>query len=137
VIANPPFGKAKRLGTGPRYTGSSFEYHLLDLASDIADHAAFIVAQGIAPFRFSGAPYYVETKPRHYHQFWNQTKIDLQAGCGINTTVHKNEWKQVIPTVEIVTADFMDARDARKPRALSAPQAIGAGVQGDLFGEAA
>jgi len=32
AIANPPFGATPRTGNGPRYTGRSFEFHLIDLA---------------------------------------------------------------------------------------------------------
>lgn len=134
AVSNPPFGATPRSGKGPRYTGRAFEYHLIDLASDIADGGAFIIPQGSAPFSYSGSQYYRERKSDHYLQFERQTGIELAAGCGVDCAFHRDDWKGVAPMVEIVCADFDTARKARqKPE--ETPPAIRADLpaQGSLF----
>jgi hypothetical protein len=37
--------------SAPRYQGRAFEYHVIDVASDLADWGAFIIPQNSAPFR--------------------------------------------------------------------------------------
>lgn len=57
AIGNPPFGKVARSGNGPRYRGAEFEYHVIDIAAELADYGTFIVPQQSASFRYSGAPF--------------------------------------------------------------------------------
>ncbi len=116
AIANPPFGKVNRHGyASPRYSGADFAYHVLDIASEIADFGAFILPQGSAPFQLSGVPFYSRRESRAYLKFHEQTGIFLDAGAGIDTSLFRDQWKGTSPAVEIVCADFMEARDARKP----------------------
>lgn len=128
AISNPPFGKVSRTGAAPRYTGAAFEYHAIDIASDLADYGAFIIPGGSAPFRYSGAPYYCESKSDGYRKFNDQTGIELTAGCGIDTSVYREGWHGVSPVVEVVCADFAEARELRRNRP---------GVSADLFAAAA
>jgi hypothetical protein len=118
AIANPPFGKAPRRGRGPRYSGGAFEYHLIDLAGDLADYGVFIVPQNSAPFAYSGAQFYRETKPAAYQAFHQATAIALEAGCGVDCSMYRDQWKSTAPSVEIVCADLEAARKARSARAL-------------------
>lgn len=116
AIANPPFGRISRHGrSAPRYNGSEFVFHVLDIASDIADYGAFIIPQGIAPFRYSGVQRYQEQAPSTYTAFKEQTAIELDAGCGIDTSLFQDQWKGTKPAVEIVCADFIEARERRIP----------------------
>ncbi|MBB3948463.1 hypothetical protein GGQ73_004450 [Rhizobium skierniewicense] len=48
AIGNPPFGRVRRSATGPRYRGAEFEFHIIDIAAELADYGAFIVPQGSA-----------------------------------------------------------------------------------------
>lgn len=122
AIANPPFGKVNRHGrTAPRYEGSDFAYHVIDIASDLADHGAFILPQGSAPFRYSGVQYYQRDERRSYQTFLEQTAIELDAGCGIDCSIFQNQWKGTSPAVEIVCADFTNLEEQRRSD------------QGDLF----
>lgn len=125
VISNPPFGKTPRQGSAPRYTGSAFEYHVIDIASDLGDYGAFILPQMSAPFRYSGQRHYEVSESDAYRAFRDQTGIELGASCGIDTSTHRGDWRGVAPVTEIVTADFAEARKARQSD------------QADLFGEAA
>jgi hypothetical protein len=107
AISNPPFGAVKRAGKGgPRFTGSEFEYHVIDVASVIADEGAFIVPQESAPFRYSGQDYFKEVRGERYERFEAQTGIILRTNIGIDTSYYADDWHGVTPKVEIVVADF-------------------------------
>lgn len=125
AISNPPFGATKRTGDAPRYTGRAFEYHVIDIASGLADYGVFIIPQGSSPFRYSGHPTY-ERRPGHeYERFQRETGIDLGPNCGIDCSATEGDWHGVAPKVEIVLSDFVEARASRKP------------AQADLFEVAA
>ncbi|WP_316166943.1 MULTISPECIES: methyltransferase [unclassified Bradyrhizobium] len=106
AIANPPFGATPRTGGGPRYTGRSFEFHLIDIASDIADYGAFIIPLMSAPFQYSGAQCYRERTSADYLRFAEQTGIHLEAGCGVDCSYYREAWKGIAPNVEIVCTNF-------------------------------
>lgn len=118
AIANPPFGSTGRNGArAPHYQGSRFEYHVIDIASTLADDGVFIIPQGSAPFRYSGRQQFealrLEDAP-HYAEFQEATGIVLENNCGLDTSVHRLEWHDVSPQVEIVIADFAEARKRRE-----------------------
>lgn len=107
AISNPPFGTTPRGGKrAPRFTGSEFEYHVIDIASRLADYGTFIIPQMSAPFRFSGQQCYSEAKSDRYLAFQKQTGVSLAAGCGVDCDYHKDQWHGVSPSVEIVCAEF-------------------------------
>jgi hypothetical protein len=114
AIANPPFGNVKHSGRAPRYTGSEFEYKIVDIAAHVAEYGAFIIPQMSAPFRYSGAPYYQRHEHERYAKFASQTGIHLDAGCGIDTAFHDDAWKHSTIRIEIVTCEF--------PRVLEVPR---------------
>lgn len=119
VIANPPFGAIKSSGKAPRFTGNIFEYRVIDIASDIADYGVFIIPQSSAPFEFSGKACYQSSEHERYRNFHAQTAITLEPNCGLDTSVHRNDWTVVPPPVEIVTSDLREARKARASTAIS------------------
>jgi hypothetical protein len=123
VISNPPFGSVSRDWKGPRYTGREFEYHLIDLAADHADHGAFIIPQQSAGFRYSGVQQYDSTGSAKSRAFEKKTGIALEIGCGVDTTYHAAGWHGVSPLVEIVTTDFQQARETREAKAAPQPEA--------------
>lgn len=125
AIGNPPFGATPRQAKAPRYSGNDFEYHAIDIASGIADYGVFIVPQMSAPFRYSGAPCFEARETDKYRRFVDQTGIELGPNCGIDISVYADRWHDVSIAVEIVTADFVEARSRRQP------------AQANLFGEAA
>jgi SAM-dependent methyltransferase len=89
AISNPPYGAARRSGRAPRYKGRSFEYHVLDIASDHADHGVFLIPQQSAPFRYSGQQSFEMLAPEEtpdYTEFFTLTGIELEANCGLDTT---------------------------------------------------
>jgi SAM-dependent methyltransferase len=51
AIANPPFGRVRRSSDAPRYRGPEFEFHVVDIARELAPRGAFIVPQESARFR--------------------------------------------------------------------------------------
>lgn len=111
AIANPPFGKTAKIAS-PRYSGED-DLAVIDIASDIAELGTFIVPQMSAPFEFSGRQGYRRRESAKFERFFAKTGIDLQAGCGVDCDVFRDQWRGVAPKVEIVTADFSDVRGAR------------------------
>ncbi|MEM8759213.1 MAG: hypothetical protein AAGE83_02670 [Pseudomonadota bacterium] len=106
ACANPPFGRVRRSGLGPRYTGPEFELHVIDLASRFADRGAFIVPAMSAPFRYSGAQTYERRTQGRGRAFEKQTGISLDIGCGVDCSIYRDQWRDVAPAVEIVCADY-------------------------------
>ena len=129
AMSNPPFGSmVKPTEAAPFYTGSEFEYTVIDIAADIADRGAFIIPASSSPFVFSGAQCYqhIDTKPnfrgaanldinrRKYGKFHKETQIELMFGAGIDCSYHRDDWKDVAPAIEIVTADFLEHQAQRE-----------------------
>jgi hypothetical protein len=126
AISNPPFGATPRnAGQGPRYRGREFEYHVIDIASDLADWGVFIIPQTSAPFEYSGKPNYRERIGDQHRKLQEMTGIVLLPNCGIDTSACDGQWHGVSVRTEIVIADFEEARATRAP------------VQAEMFGEAA
>lgn len=134
AISNPPFGSTKRARSAPRYAGRAFEYHAIDIASDLADQGAFIIPQNSAPFRYSGCPSggwpatvrngigsgYHECPSDEMRAFLDKTGIVMEANVGIDTGLYLNEWHGVSPLCEVVTCDFVEARQRRQPAPVEA-----------------
>lgn len=130
AIGNPPFGNVERRGSkSPRYTGSAFELHVVDIASDVADLGVFIVPQATAPFKYSGCPAggwpetirggigsgFVAQRNENHTRFADQTGIVMEPGCGVDTAGSDGEWHLVAVRTEIVVCDFVEARARRSP----------------------
>lgn len=116
AIGNPPFGNVPRKGGTGRYDGPDFELRAIDIASDLADYGVFIVPQMSAPFAYSGRRSYERTPSAKTKAFEDRTGIVLEMNCGIDASVHKDEWHGVAPAVEIVCVDFVEARRRRAPK---------------------
>lgn len=115
AISNPPFGNIKTGGDWKgKYTGGKFEFRMIEIASQIADCGMFIIPQASSGFRYSGARYYQHSDSgeyeadREYAKFSKQTGIRLDAGVGVDTSVHDKDWHGVSPRVEIACADFTE-----------------------------
>lgn len=106
VIGNPPFGRLMTDRKAPRYTGPEFELKIVDVAAHLGSYGVFILPQNSTPFRYSGAPYYRRVDNPRFEKFFADTGIDIEAGCGIDTTVHQDAWKQVNITTEIACCEF-------------------------------
>lgn len=113
AIGNPPFGKVKRHGNGPRYRGPDFEFHVIDIAAELADHGAFIIPQQSASFQYSGRPYYERRNSGRGVEFSKATGFEMDAGVGIDTSIFCEQWKDTSIICEIACFDFAEAR-ARK-----------------------
>jgi hypothetical protein len=123
AISNPPFGSIKENSFEGKYTGSQFEYKVMEVASRIAYFGAFIIPQMSANFRFSGSQYFKEEESDKAKKFREQTGIVMGPNCGIDTAMYKDEWKGVSPICEIVVCEFHHEPVVE--------------AQLDLFGEAA
>lgn len=126
AISNPPFGAIKAEDFAGKYTGSQFEYRVIEIASRLAEFGAFILPQMSAPFRFSGQQCYREDESDRARKFREQTGILMEPGCGVDTSMYRNEWRGVSPVCEIVVCEF-ERTDSQEVVV----------EQADLFSEAA
>ncbi len=113
AISNPPFGKVPRSGRGPRYHGPEFEFHVIDIASQIADRGTFIIPQMSSSFVYSGAQFYDRRKEGRGVDFERLTGLHMECGIGVDTTFYRDSWKDVSPLCEIVTIEFAPARERK------------------------
>lgn len=102
AISNPPFGRIK----SPNFKGQYFEYHVIDIASKIADNGTFIIPQMSAGFNLSGRPYYERHTDGRAVDFQVSTGFRFHPGCGVDTDYYREEWKGVSPMCEVVCIDF-------------------------------
>lgn len=123
AISNPPFGKTAKIAS-PRYQGED-DLAVLDIASECADFACFILPSGSCPFEYSGAPTYRSRAAPKWEKFARSTGIDISCES-IDCGYYRDQWRGVSPKVECVSADFTSVRAARL-----------AAVPRDLFGLAA
>lgn len=107
AYGNPPFGKinTSQAYTGV-YTGTEFEYKVIDHASKFSSMGVWIVPQGSAGFVYSGAQYYDRRETPKYAKFHNQTGYTLQPGVGIDSSIYKDEWNGTKVIVESVLVDY-------------------------------
>ncbi|WP_419058953.1 methyltransferase [Kluyvera georgiana] len=107
AYGNPPFGKinTSQAYTG-RYTGSEFEYKIIEHASTFASYGAWIVPQGSAGFVYSGAQYYDRRESSKYQKFVKDTGYELHPGVGIDTSIYKDEWNGTKVICESVLIDY-------------------------------
>ncbi|NTG07222.1 methyltransferase [Rhizobium rhizogenes] len=121
AVSNPPFGKVKRPGDkkSPRYTGGEFEFHVIDIASHIANYGVFILPQMSAGFNYSGKQQYSRQTSGKAFDFQQKTGLTFETGCGVDTAIYQDKWRGVAPLCEIVCVDFgekqVDEIEARDP----------------------
>lgn len=108
AISNPPFGAIKRERNAPRYGGKDFEFHVIDVASHIAENGTFIVPQMSTGFNYSGKPHYERQKSGKAVDFQNKFGIRFHAGCGLDTSFYLDDWKGVSPLCEVICIDFTE-----------------------------
>lgn len=114
AVSNPPFAKVRRSGSAPRYSGSEFEFHVIDIAGEMAKCGSFIVPQQSANFRYSGAQYFDWCKEGRAVDFCNTTGWQMNAGIGIDCSLFKNDWKDTKIITEVVCFDYGLDRDEQK-----------------------
>ena len=108
AIGNPPFGTVARTGNAPGYRGRRFEYHAIAIAALFARYGVFLIPQTSAPFRSSGRTGLTWDADEEYARFHAATGLELQPGCGWDTSYYADDWRGVSPHVEIVTSDLDD-----------------------------
>ncbi|MEF3489982.1 methyltransferase, partial [Citrobacter freundii] len=108
AYGNPPFGKINTSGayTG-RYTGSEFEYKIIDRAREYSSYGVWIVPQGSAGFKYSGHTYYDRSiQSAKYIKFEKDTGLILHPGVGIDTSIYRDQWNGTKVTCESVLVDY-------------------------------
>ncbi|MGA4620857.1 methyltransferase [Citrobacter meridianamericanus] len=108
AYGNPPFGKINTSGayTG-RYTGSEFEFRIIDRAREYSSYGVWIVPQGSAGFKYSGHTYYDRSiQSAKYIKFEKDTGLILHPGVGIDTPIYRDQWNGTKVTCESVLVDY-------------------------------
>ncbi|KEA51849.1 methyltransferase [Mangrovibacter sp. MFB070] len=107
VYGNPPFGKinTSEAVTGS-YSGSEFEYKVITKGAEFADYGVWIVPQGSAGFVYSGVRCYERRESPKYKKFVKDTGWTFEAGCGVDTSIYKDEWHGTSVICEVVTVEY-------------------------------
>ncbi|WP_288492969.1 methyltransferase [uncultured Pantoea sp.] len=107
VYGNPPFGKisTSTIQTGS-YSGGEFEYKVITHGASLAWYGVWIVPQGSAGFVYSGAQYYDRRESMKYKKFSEQTGYVFEAGCGIDTSIYRDQWHGTNVVCEVVTVEY-------------------------------
>lgn len=109
AYSNPPFGNIKTSDSSNlRYTGSEFEYKIIERASQIAKFGAFIIPQYSSGFKYSGTQMFEIYHSPKYKKFMKDTGMELHPGCGIDTSFYLKEWHGVSPLCEVAVIDFTE-----------------------------
>ncbi|QDH49173.1 methyltransferase [Pantoea phage Phynn] len=106
AISNPPFGKIKTSDWKGRYSGSEFEFKVIERASQIADTGFFIIPQMSSGFKYSANRFFEWNKTAKVDKFEKDTGIKMEPGCGVDTGIYKDQWNGVSPICEIVCCEF-------------------------------
>jgi hypothetical protein len=107
VYGNPPFGNIQTSeAVKGRYKGSEFEYKIIEHGASLADYGVWIVPQGSAGFVYSGAQYYDRRESWKYKKFSASTGYRFEAGCGIDTSIFKDQWHGTSVVCEVVTVEY-------------------------------
>jgi hypothetical protein len=107
AYGNPPFGKinTSEAFVG-RYTGGEFEYKVIEHASKFSSYGVWIVPQGSAGFVYSGVHCYERRESGKYKKFSEQTGSTFEAGCGIDTSIYRDQWNGTNVVCEVVTVEY-------------------------------
>lgn len=107
VYGNPPFGKisTSTIQTGS-YSGGEFEYKVITHGASLAWYGVWIVPQGSAGFVYSGAQYYDRRESMKYKKFSEQTGYVFEAGCGIDSSIYRDQWHGTNVVCEVVTVEY-------------------------------
>jgi len=98
--------KTSQAATGS-YRGSEFEYKVITHGATLAWYGVWIVPQGSAGFVYSGARHYDRRDSSKYKKFTQQTGgYTLEAGCGIDTSIYRDQWHGTNVVCEVVTVEY-------------------------------
>ncbi len=108
VYGNPPFGKIKTSEVkNSKYLDSEFEYKVIEHGSILAPYGIWIVPQGSAGFVYSGVHCYERRESTKYQKFIKDTGWTFEAGCGIDTSIYRDQWHGTNVLCEVVTVEYV------------------------------
>jgi len=117
-ISNPPFGNIKTTANHTkdwlRYTGSDFEFKVIEIASKIADRGIFILPQMSTPYKYSGQKTMCANDSAKHNKFAAQTGLKFEFNCGIDTSYYINDWNGVSPMCEIIIVEFNEQKYGKR-----------------------
>lgn len=79
--------------SGHRRGFKSFEFAVVDVASEIADNDAFILAQGSASFRYSGRPRFGRLASGPGVELEQLTSLFMECGIGVDISIYRDRWR--------------------------------------------
>ncbi len=107
VYGNPPFGNVKTTNSFfGAYTGSEFEYKVIEYGSNFSDYGVWLMPQGSAGFVYSGARYYERRESNKYNKMNKDLGYCFESGCGVDTSIYKDEWRGTSIVCEVVTVEY-------------------------------
>lgn len=109
AYGNPPFGKIKTSSSvSGRYTGSEFEYSIIDAASCYSSKGVWLIPQTSAGFKYSGNTCYQResTINSKLYKFTNETGFVMQPGVGVDTSIYRDQWNGTNILCESVIVDY-------------------------------
>lgn len=104
AISNPPFGNpyAEIPDNFIFKNKNVFELVAVELATKLANRAAFILPSNVVPFEYSGKQQYSKVTNAKYEKFNKLTNIDLDILFSVDCNVYKDMWNSCKPNVEMV-----------------------------------
>ncbi|WGH28528.1 hypothetical protein 13VV501A_gene0032 [Vibrio phage 13VV501A] len=107
AISNPPFGAIKTSNNFVgKYTGGEFDLKVVEAAGTVARRGVFILPQMSTPFKYSGNRNFEHSHSNKYSKFANQTGLEFEFNCGIDTGMYRSRWHGVSPLCEIVLVEY-------------------------------
>ncbi|MFZ5263556.1 hypothetical protein ACOY7H_11285, partial [Enterobacter roggenkampii] len=90
-----------------RHIFKPISYLEIQLLSGVSGgYIIWIVPQGSAGFVYSGARYYERRESSKYKKMAKDTGYVFEAGCGIDTSIYKDEWHGTSVVCEVVCVDY-------------------------------
>ena len=84
-------------GRARRYTGASFEYHVMDMAADMAGRGTLSSFPEQRTLRLSGAPHYTVTRSDAISELYEQTGDVNGRRLRVDTSFYRNDWHDAAP----------------------------------------
>ena len=112
VVSNPPFGKIKtgdNENSGLLYTGSEFEFKIIECGAKFADQGAFIAIASSFPWRYDKRGCYEPLDSvSKYNKFHNDTGIILHCSGNIDCSIYDNEWIGTKVSTDVCFVDYTE-----------------------------
>lgn len=79
---------------------------MIEHGSTLAPYGVWIVPQGSAGFVYSGVHCYEWRESTKYKKFAQDTGWTFEAGCGIDTSIYRDQWHGTNVVCEVITVEY-------------------------------